>query len=148
LHAVSPEAELVLMGHPPGNRPPTRLDVWSISPAEHRFGFRPYDGISGSDNQEVTWTSFVDEQHLLTSNDKNLLVLWNLAESRALWSVAALKPLVMSPGGRYLACWDEFASGIFLCEALTGKCSGVLKVERKRNAMPEAVAFAPDGASL
>ena len=74
----------------------------------------------------VTFAGFVDEDHILTTGVKGKLTLWDIANQRAVYTIAtpnATTP-VFSANRKYLIVATQL--GISVIEPLTGKTLGSL----------------------
>jgi len=153
---VSPDGTRALVrltfGLPPAGRPAasqTRLDVWELTEAEgrHVAGWQPGEKADGPPAVPVG-AAFLDGDRVLTLTDDGVLTLWNLAESKAVYSVetGAHGPLVVTPGRKYAAVFTGKTFGAF--EVETGAFRGLLASPRQTLAACREAAFSPDGAQL
>jgi hypothetical protein len=125
--AISPDGKRVVTRSEKSIFPATRwrLDLWSLddSAAKPLLSFRAYDRAeNGAD--AVSWASFLDARHLMTSSASHTLTLWEISDTSAteiytLQGDGTVAPQ-MSPGGKYVIVGVD--GSILVCEAMTGKC--------------------------
>lgn len=124
-----------------------RLDLWTLGDEKekHFAGFRPYQGDE-VEALKVTWAALVDEQRLLTFNAKGKLILWQLPECYAVYTVD-LPPqstLTLSPDRQYLALYRE--NEFHLLETASGQCGVTLPSPKLEGGFTAtALAFRHDG---
>lgn len=87
---------------------------------------------NGSESQpgmiDNAWAAFVDEEHVMTLDRQNVLVLWKLPECRAVWVMNEVSHVpALSPGRKYFLCeMDQASSPLLVFECLTGDYKGTL----------------------
>lgn len=87
---------------PEGNRlalrtekQPQRVDLWDLDKGQRLYSFQPY----AKDGATVEWLGFIDDNRLLTLGSQGKLVLWELADCKAVYSLDGYRaPLDFSPG--------------------------------------------------
>ena len=148
LLAISPNGDKALMRLAGAGE---RLDLWKIEDGAHVAAWRPY--MQPTDNtgmqmvgrrnsqtdQTVTAAAFLDDDHVLTLNRKNELVMWQLPECKAIYSIESAGKPGLSPGGKLLVISNGKNFRFF--HALTGEVAGDLPIEGSL----QAAAFHPDG---
>lgn len=153
---VSPDGTRALVrltfGLTPDDRPAasqTRLDVWELSEAEgrHIVGWEP--GAKEDVPPAVpVGAVFLDGDRVVTLAEDGALTLWNLAGSKAVYTVqtGGRGPLVATPGRKFVALFTGMTFGAF--EAGTGAFRGLLAPPRQTLAACPEAAFSPDGLQL
>lgn len=119
-----------------------RLDVFSAETGEHVVGWRPFQDDPNEDQREVTAAAFIDATHVATVNPLQKLAVWELPSCRAVYSVDHRSQPALSPGGKYLALFDE--SNYEFRDALTGAARGSVRISGKVQGM----SFHPNGQRL
>jgi WD40 repeat protein len=81
-----------------------RLDVYDAESGKHVVGWRS-NGPDAGDPGPIGWAAFLDADRALTQSQNGTLVLWSLAEPRAVYSMALNGPAAaaLSPGLKWLA---------------------------------------------
>ena len=153
---VSPDGSRALVrltyGLSPSARPAssqTRLDVWELTESEgrHIVGWHPGESDGGPAAVPVG-AVFHNGDRVAALTDDGRLTLWNLAESRAEYTIDAggIGPLLATPGRSFLAVFNGTTFAAF--EADTGTFRGLLKPPRPTLAACPDAAFSPDGEQL
>jgi len=112
-----------------------RIDCWSLAERKHVIGWKPYNDEKFNHLKKVNAAAFVDDDHVLTLNGKNTLVLWKIPECKAVYVMDQVTHPGLSPNGKCLAVAVGRQYRLF--DALTGKGVGDVSV----NGMPRAAAF-------
>ncbi|MBA3312283.1 MAG: hypothetical protein M3552_08205, partial [Planctomycetota bacterium] len=153
---VSPDGRRALVrltfGLPPEGKPAasnTRLDVWELAESEgqHIVGWQLGVKSDGSPSVPVD-AAFFDGDHVVTLDDAGMLMLWNLAEQKAVYVVdtGSRGPLLMTPGRKYFALFTGTTFAAF--DAASGAFRGIMTPPRPTLAACRDVAFSPDGKQL
>lgn len=99
-----------------------RLDLWSVEERRYMHGWAPYAGKSGA-SAVIRWLAFLDDDHLLTASGDGVLVLWNVAQCRAIYTIDNCRGgWCFSPGRKYLAFFN--GSTFEFIEASSGEWRG------------------------
>jgi len=106
-----------------------RLDVYSLDDGKHLVGWEPYAEETLTAAVPVA-AAFVDANRLLTLNDAGRLMLWQIPECRAVYSISTKgrPPLVLTPGAKYVALIRERA--FWFLETATGQPRGRLPIPK------------------
>jgi WD40 repeat protein len=153
---VSPDGLRALVrltfGLNPDDRPvasQTRLDVWELTEAEgrHIVGWEPGAKEDGAAAVPIG-AAFLDGDRVVTLAEDGALTLWNLAESKAVYTIqtGGRGPLLVTPGRKFVVLFTGMTFGGF--EAATGAFRGLLTPPRQTLAGCRDAAFSPDGAQL
>lgn len=134
--AVSPDATRLAVQP---IKAPGRLDLYSLQ-GEHWLGFRPQGERQGPQLPFQT-VQFLDPEHLLTLQD-GLLVVWSLPACQPQYQVPDVSQVVVTPGGRFLACVQD--RQVEFRDALNGAGRGTLSLPGRIHAL----AFHPQGERL
>ena len=100
----------------------TRLDIFSLDDSSHYRGWRPYGHLPQDNEQKVKAAVFVDDKHLLTLNQSDLLVMWDLSSMEAIYQIERAAHPGVSPGRKYLSVSN--GKGFRLFDSLTGEVRG------------------------
>ncbi len=132
---VSPDGAFVAVREPHDGK---RVDVWSMADNKHVVGWLPYDKEG---DPLVRWVGFLDAKHVLTLNGAGKLVLWDLPDCKAVWSLDGCKQRpVLSAGRKYLAAFTSASIDLF---DAAGEGQGSFQGQDFANVW--ASAFKPDG---
>jgi len=111
----------------------SRIDVWEIeqNQLERSFSFHLYPGLT-KHLQDVSWTKWIDDEHLLTLNRFGLLRCWSANESKAIWELDAqrISTPALSPSRQHVAIATSMGIGILA--STTGKVLWWLPEESKQ----------------
>jgi hypothetical protein len=104
-----------------------RLEVWDIGGFEPTriASWEPYAKAQAS-GKDVVWAALLDSDHVLTYGNGGV-TLWNIPQTRAIYTVTINRMPVLSAGRRYLAVAAN--EGMFVLEAMTGKPLGQIAGE-------------------
>jgi hypothetical protein len=125
----------------------TRLEVWSLEAAQIKklLIFFPYEKEAWGPDRDVSQAWLMDSWHVLTLNPKGKLVLWEIANGKAIYKAqinGGCKP-ALSANGRQLAL--EVDKSIVIIEPLTGNILGMLPLEGNTAL---TLSFSPSGKQL
>jgi WD40 repeat protein len=127
--------------------PRDRLDIGSLKTGKPAAAWRPYQEEHSAEGREIAWSAFVDKRHVITINKAGKLVLWQLPECKAMYSIVKVDlPVAASPDGRYLFVAREGLGAYGLLDAAAGQWCGRLEFDEQSHV--EAAAFNPDGLIL
>jgi hypothetical protein len=101
-----------------------QLDVWDLGGFEPTrvASWEPYAAAKAS-GKDVVWAALIDADHVLTYGS-GAVTLWNIPQTRAIYSVTINRMPVVSAGRRYLAV--AALEGMFVLDAKTGQPLGQL----------------------
>ncbi len=121
-----------------------RVDIWELAHAEPKLidSWRPYRSDDKMWSADAMWTTWTDEDHVLTLNRAGDLVLWDAdgAVARYQWQVDGWSTPVLSPGGQQVAAVTE--EGVVVFDTKTGECVAWVVDTPARGA---ALGFDPSG---
>ncbi len=145
--AVSPDASKALLrSGETGLEHHGRLDLWAIdaAPAKRLSGWVPYAAEANGPNPfDSIWAAFVDNNHVLTWNRDEPVVLWELPQARPLFQIATSIRPVLSPDRKAVIVRQEQRYGVI--NTMTGQVLGALPVNVPEDA---SFVFRPDGKQL
>jgi len=136
LLAFSPSGKRALLRYKKGE---DRVDCWSLEEKKPVIGWRPYSKERFSHYKKVNAAVFVDDDHVLTLNGRNKLVLWKLPDCTAVYVMENVSKPGLSPNGRYLTVAAGNSFRMF--DARTGDAVGDVTF----SGTPQAAAFHPNG---
>jgi hypothetical protein len=106
-----------------------RLDIWSLQTGKHALGFQPYVDKSEPEERLVTWCTFLDKRHILTTNRAGLLVKWELPSCQAEYALEEFgRVTAMSSDRRYVIGWMPGTDVLRVVDTQSGDCNGELHV--------------------
>ncbi|HWE35827.1 MAG TPA: hypothetical protein VG406_04585 [Isosphaeraceae bacterium] len=119
-----------------------RLDVYDAESGKHVVGWRTNG--AGGDAGPIAWAAFLDADRALTLGQNGTLVLWSLAEPRAVYSMALDGPAAatLSPGRKSLAVVAD--GRLLVLDPATGAAQGTGEALPASNGFA-GVAIKPDG---
>ena len=163
--AVSPDGHRVAVrlsgGLPDGRAYDSqgRIDIYSLasSPGKHLIGWNPAANAAGEGSSDAASVplaaAFPTASQIAIFTADGRLTLWNLEESKAVYSVLVqpggartVGPLLVSPGGKWLAVYT--GDGFQTFNAADGKSLGKLAFEGGGTADCSLAAISPDGTTL
>ena len=102
-----------------GKSKPTLVKAWNaVNPDDKSF----MHGIASP------FARFIDAGHLLTVDRNSALVIWEIANQRALYQMSLTpghEAVALSPGGKYLAV--GVPDGVAILDSLSGQTLGLLR---------------------
>ena len=118
---------------------------WNTIATFEPFAQSKRSGLNASSNADITFATWVDDEHALVRSGGGILILLNIDSGEAIWrrQIESRDAITLSPGGKY--CFLPMDNRAVLCETMTGKSVGAVN---GGGAISQAFRFSPDGKRL